>query len=193
MSNHVRKLVVVGDDGVGKTALISVFCNGVVYPDLPMNPNVNEVYIEVDNQSRRYTIWDGSVDWGIEARLRVLLYPSANVFLVCFSLEQPESLDNVIERWMPEIKHFCSPNLPVLLVGCKQDLRDNATSEGVVRNLISYKQGEKFALSINALCYLECSALNGVGVREVFLRAIEAANVDRVHQPSRPRSNCNVI
>ncbi|KAI5298930.1 hypothetical protein KEM55_002775, partial [Ascosphaera atra] len=34
------------------------------------------------------------------------------------------SLDNVQEKWIPEVLHFCA-GLPIILVGCKKDLRND--------------------------------------------------------------------
>lgn len=42
--------------------------------------------------------------------------------LLCFSINSPISLRNCRLMWYPEIRRFC-PNTPVLLVGCKNDLR----------------------------------------------------------------------
>jgi Rho-related BTB domain-containing protein 1/2 len=44
------------------------------------------------------------------------------VILICFSIANPNSLKNVKLVWYPEVRRFC-PNTPVLLVGCKNDLR----------------------------------------------------------------------
>ena len=63
--------------------------------------------------------WDADDNDG---RLRPLSYPDTNVLLLCFSISSPDSLENIPERWVQEIKHFC-PNVPVLLVGLKKDLR----------------------------------------------------------------------
>ena len=37
-------------------------------------------------------------------RLRLIAYPNTDVFLVCFSIINPDSYDNVREKWVPEIK-----------------------------------------------------------------------------------------
>ena len=38
---------------------------------------------------------------------------------MCFSIDSPDSLDNIPEKWTPEVKHFC-PNVPIILVGNKK-------------------------------------------------------------------------
>lgn len=57
-------------------------------------------------------------------RLRPLSYPQTDVFLVCYSVVNPASFDNVRAKWSPEIKHN-NPETPVVLVGTKLDLRED--------------------------------------------------------------------
>ena len=33
--------------------------------------------------------------------------------------DSPDSLENIPEKWTPEVKHFC-PNVPIILVGNKK-------------------------------------------------------------------------
>lgn len=47
---------------------------------------------------------------------------SSDVVLLCFSIANPTSLRNCKNVWYPEIRRFC-PNTPIVLVGCKNDLR----------------------------------------------------------------------
>jgi hypothetical protein len=64
------------------------------------------------------TLWDtaGQEDYD---RLRPLSYPDTDVILMCFSVDSPDSLENIPEKWTPEVKHFC-PNVPIILVGNKK-------------------------------------------------------------------------
>ena len=40
-----------------------------------------------------------------------------------------DSLENIPEKWTPEVKHFC-PNVPIILVGNKKvEVQDNAKTE----------------------------------------------------------------
>ncbi|KAF6774895.1 hypothetical protein AHF37_05509 [Paragonimus kellicotti] len=38
--------------------------------------------------------------------------------------ESTDSRDNILEKWYSEVKHFC-PNVPIILVGNKKDLRND--------------------------------------------------------------------
>lgn len=46
------------------------------------------------------------------------------------------SAENIPEKWTPEVKHFC-PNVPIILVGNKKDLRQD---EHTRRELAKMKQ-----------------------------------------------------
>jgi len=127
-------------------------------------------------------LWDtaGQEDYD---RLRPLSYPDTDVILMCFSIDSPDSLENIPEKWTPEVKHFC-PNVPIILVGNKKDLRNDPNT---IKELSKMKQepvkpeeGRAMAEKINAFAYLECSAKSKEGVREVFETATRAALQVRV-------------
>lgn len=48
----------------------------------------------------------------------------------------PSYPENIPEKWTPEVKHFC-PNVPIILVGNKKDLRND---EHTRRELAKMKQ-----------------------------------------------------
>ncbi|KAM6455602.1 rho-related GTP-binding protein RhoC isoform 1-T1 [Liasis olivaceus] len=173
-----KKLVIVGDGACGKTCLLIVFSKDQ-FPEVYV-PTVFENYIadiEVDGKQVELALWDtaGQEDYD---RLRPLSYPDTDVILMCFSIDSPDSLENIPEKWTPEVKHFC-PNVPIILVGNKKDLRND---EHTRRELVKMKQepvkpeeGRDMANRINAFGYLECSAKTKDGVREVFEMATRAA------------------
>lgn len=172
-----KKLVIVGDGACGKTCLLIVFSKDQ-FPEVYV-PTVFENYIadiEVDGKQVELALWDtaGQEDYD---RLRPLSYPDTDVILMCFSIDSPDSLENIPEKWTPEVKHFC-PNVPIILVGNKKDLRQD---EHTRRELAKMKQepvrseeGRDMANRISAFGYLECSAKTKEGVREVFEMATRA-------------------
>lgn len=97
---------------------------------------------------------------------------------MCFSIDSPDSLENIPEKWTPEVKHFC-PTVPIILVGNKKDLRydDNTRRElaGMKQEPVKFEDGRTMADKINAYAYMECSAKTKEGVRDVFDIATRAA------------------
>lgn len=57
-------------------------------------------------------------------RLRPLGYDGARVFLICFSVDSQQSLQNVKSKWLPEIQHH-APGVPFLLVGTNCERRSD--------------------------------------------------------------------
>ncbi|XP_018975742.2 rho-related GTP-binding protein RhoB-like [Cyprinus carpio] len=116
--------------------------------------------IEVDSKRVQLALWDtaGQEDYD---RLRPLSYPDTDVILMFFSVDSPDSLENIPEKWVPEVKHFC-PNVPIILVANKKDLRsdDNVRSElsRIKQEPVRTEDGRAMAARIGAHDYIECSA-----------------------------------
>ena len=56
--------------------------------------------------------------------LRALSYVNCDVFLLCFSVATPESLQQAHDKWLPELQRF-SPGTPLVLVATQIDRRDD--------------------------------------------------------------------
>jgi len=178
ISSIRKKLIIVGDGACGKTCLLMVFSKDH-FPEM-YAPTVFENYvadIEVDGKQVELVLWDtaGQEDYD---RLRPLSYPETDIILITFSIDSPDSLSNILQKWAPEVKHFC-PSVPIVLVGNKKDLRHDPTTLTELAKMkqepVKYEQGLLMAEKINAVKYLECSAKTKEGVREVFETATRAA------------------
>ena len=94
---------------------------------------------------------------------------------MCFSLVDPASFENVRFKWYPEVRHH-SPNVPIILVGLKLDLREDPETIEKLKEKrlapITYPQGLAMARDTGAVLYLECSALTQKGLKTVFDEAI---------------------
>ncbi|KAI4656608.1 uncharacterized protein J4E78_006497 [Alternaria triticimaculans] len=156
-------------------------------------PTIFENYIadfHVDGVDFKCTLWDtaGQSDFD---RVRPTSYAQTDIFCICFSIDYPDSLGNVKDKWFPEISQYKRKTDPVFLLGFKEDLRhdpktieelskQNLTpittkqvSAGNVASIcrmavLTSPQGEALAKSIGVLKYFECSSIRHQGTKEIF-------------------------
>jgi GTPase SAR1 family protein len=93
-------------------------------------------------------------------------------------MDSPDSLDNITDKWVPEVRHFC-PNVPVLLLGLKMDVREDEKVSAELaktnQKVITPEQGRQVADVIKAHDYIECSAKQNINVEKVFIEATRCA------------------
>ena len=125
-------------------------------------PTVFENYVHdifIDNVHVELSLWDTAGQEEFD-RLRSLSYDDTHAIMLCFSVDSPDSLENVESKWVGEIAENC-PGVNLVLVALKCDLRnadsgedgEEATGEHK-RPPIDYKQGLAVAEKIKALRYL---------------------------------------
>jgi len=169
------KCVVVGDGAVGKTCLLISYTTDAFpaeyIPTVFDNYTANVMY---DGKCVNLGLWDtaGQEDYD---RLRPLSYPQTDVFVVAYSVISPYSLDNVKAKWAPELHHHC-PEVPIILVGTKSDLRNEPGVLGVLaakgQHVVTPAEAQASAKEIGAVALMECSALTQAGLKAVFDEAI---------------------
>ncbi|KAM0246329.1 hypothetical protein ACHAP5_004802 [Fusarium lateritium] len=171
-----KKIVVVGDGGCGKTCLLISYSQGY-FPEKYV-PTVFENYITYPIHSPtgktvELALWDTAGQEEYD-RLRPLSYPETDLIFVCFAIDCPNSLDNVLDKWYPEVLHFC-PYTPLVLVGLKSDLRHKRTCIDMLKTQgltpVTAEQGMTVAKKMSAQ-YMECSSKEMTGVDEIFEQAI---------------------
>ncbi|PVV01822.1 hypothetical protein BB560_003747 [Smittium megazygosporum] len=188
-----KKVVIVGDGACGKTCLLLVFREGEFPESYEYIPTVFENWVadmNVGGKVVELELWDtaGQEDYD---RLRYLSYPDANCVLMCYSVDSPDSLENIEEKWINEVLHY-APGVPIILVALKTDLRtDPATVQALARHNQSpttTDQGRAVANRIGARVYLECSSKLKIGVAEVF---DQAAKISINQQTAVEDSSCS--
>lgn len=184
------KCVVVGDGAVGKTSLLISYTTNQFPEDYV--PTVFDNYsanVMVGDEKVTINLWDTAGQEEYD-RLRPLSYTQTDIFLICFSVVEPASFQNVKNKWMPEIRHHTPKDTKILLIGTKSDLRDDphALDELDEQGLkpVSQQEATQLAKSLDFVDYLECSAASQKGIREVFDCAIKAVIAPEEPQAEEP-------
>ncbi|PGH18445.1 GTP-binding protein rhoC [Helicocarpus griseus UAMH5409] len=177
--SYSKKFVVVGDGGCGKTCLLISYSQGY-FPEKYV-PTVFENYITQtlhapSGKTVELALWDTAGQEEYD-RLRPLSYPETDLLFVCFAIDCPVSLENVMDKWYPEVLHFC-PTTPLILIGLKSDLRNKRTCIDLLKTQgltpVTPEQGKAVAERMGAT-YVECSSKEMRGVDEVFELAVNTA------------------
>lgn len=180
-AHYNMKIVVVGDGGCGKTCLLVSYAQQK-FPEIYV-PTVFENYVTNVNCPNgkiiELALWDTAGQEEYE-RLRPLSYPDVDVLLVCFSLDNITSLQNVKDTWYPEVSHFC-PGIPIILVGTKSDLPSEIDPDLPIQ----------LATEINAIGYIQCSAKTMFNIRTVFNFALNHFQKQQELQDQMERSSRN--
>ncbi len=92
--------------------------------------------------------------------------------IIAFSVNSPESADNVVAKWVPEIRHHTGGQGPYILVGLQTDMRDDIV---VLKSLakqglapLTTVAGQRMAKEVGAKGYMECSSFTGEGVQKAL-------------------------
>jgi len=191
------KCVAVGDGAVGKTCMLISYSTDV-FP-IEYVPTVFDNYhanVMMDGTPISLSLWDtaGQEDYD---RLRPLSYPGTDVFIICYSTTSSTSLNNVLNKWLPEIRSHC-PSTPFILVGTKSDVRtskhdlEKARRAGRAFSFVDLDVAEKKGAELGATAVMECSAKTQMGLKTVFDMAIKTAMADR-KQPKKKRNKCSLF
>ena len=97
---YSKKFVVVGDGGCGKTCLLISYSQGY-FPEKYV-PTVFENYItqtthQPSGKTVELALWDTAGQEEYD-RLRPLSYPETDLLFVCFAIDCPNSLENVMDK-----------------------------------------------------------------------------------------------
>ena len=178
------KIVVVGDKKVGKTCLLLRYVTNTFPGDGDYVPVVLDdqfVIHTLDPETGEHVkLVDTTVrDHNYGSSLRPLCYPKTDVFIICFSLVNDTSRENVHAKWVPELRRYC-PDVPTIVVGTKHDLEKDTGTVG----------SGAWARELGAASYHECSSATGYCVSEVFDEAVRAA---LRHVPAKKKKKCLLI
>lgn len=154
------KIMVIGESKIGKTSLISRYCNnqfngGVYLSTIGIDFQIKNVVF--NNKNIRLQIWDTAG----QERYRGIAknyFQSSDGFVIVYDITSSESFEK-LDYWIEQIKVNSPENIKMVLFGNKSDISDERA--------ITKEEGEEYAKN-NNIKYFEVSAKEGTNVKEGF-------------------------
>jgi len=163
------KIVLAGDEGVGKTSLINRFVHGYFTGDYKATIGVN-IYAKqlvVDNYEVSLQIWDVAGQTSFRQFRQRFFSGTRGAFLV-FDLTVPKSLDNLHKSWIEDLQDIAG-QIPLILIGNKVDLKESV--------IVSHQDVNEFLTHhSNVKEHIITSALTGANVENAFYKLASLIN-----------------
>jgi len=159
MYDFLYKIVLIGDSGVGKSNLLSRFTRNQFNMESKMTIGVEFATrsIQTDGKTIKAQIWDTAGQEKFRA-ITSAYYRGAVGAIIVYDIAKHSTYENV-KMWLQELKNHADPNLVIMLVGNKSDLRH-------LRD-VQTEEAESLA-EVNQLSFIETSALDTTNVETAF-------------------------
>ncbi|KAL3428176.1 Rho-like small GTPase [Phlyctema vagabunda] len=114
-----------------------------------------------------------------------------HVVVLCYDISSRLSLINVQRTWVTETKRAfpSQTELPILLLGLKRDLRSEQDPNGIIYPQESYR----IAQEMRCDKYMECSAVTGELVPEVFEDICRTAAMTTTAKGGLSEGGCHIM
>jgi len=155
------KIVIVGDQGVGKSSILDRFVNGQFFPNRKTTVGFDcHPKLEViDERQYKVILWDTAGQERFNA-LKGLYYKAALGAVIVFDITKSSTFESVASRWVTDVKQKTDTDVKILLVGNKRDNSHNAE--------VDESLAKQFAIDNKFCKYFTTSALNNENIRESF-------------------------
>ncbi|KAF5756409.1 Ras-related protein YPT3 [Helianthus annuus] len=161
--DYLFKLVLIGDSGVGKSNLLSRFTRNEFNLETKSTIGVEFATrsLNVDGKVIKAQIWDTAGQERYRA-ITSAYYRGAVGALLVYDVTRHATFES-IERWLKELRDHTDPNIVVMLIGNKSDLRHLLA--------VSTEDGKALAEK-ESLYFMETSALEATNVENAFSEVI---------------------
>ncbi|MFX1236653.1 MAG: GTP-binding protein [Promethearchaeota archaeon] len=157
--NFILKIIVIGEPATGKTSLVKKYISGHFSQDyrasIGTNMYIKKVKLDSGDDAK-IQLWDiaGQEKW---IKMRHVYYRGAQGALVLGDLTREKSFYQIESFWREDLLKYC-PNIPIILIGNKNDLKMETTKEKV----------ESVGKKLGAVSVIYTSAKTGDNVKQAF-------------------------
>ncbi|CAO2598957.1 Ras-related protein Rab-13, partial [Lemmus lemmus] len=157
--DHLFKLLLIGDSGVGKTCLIIRFAednfNSTYISTIGIDFKIRTV--EIEGKRIKLQVWDTAGQERFKT-ITTAYYRGAMGIILVYDITDEKSFEN-IQNWMKSIKENASAGVERLLLGNKCDME--------AKRKVQKEQADKLARE-HGIRFFETSAKSSMNVDEAF-------------------------
>ena len=162
--DFMAKVIIIGDSGIGKTVLITRFCQSTFKESYVATIGVDFKIKTMNVGNRRYKmqIWDTAGQERFK-NITQTYYKGAAGIILTYSIVDRNSFQN-IDRWINQIDSNAPADVSKVLLATKSDLN--------YERQVQTEQGEQLAKK-HGMRFLEVSAKSGYNVQQGFELLVE--------------------
>jgi len=175
--DHLFKILIVGDEGVGKTSLLYRFGDDTYtdsagaslfhYTDHKIRT------IDLDGKTIKLQVWDCPKPSGSFDNKKWM--SNVDAYIVTFDLSNRESFESIKTEWKCALDRHGKSGASIMIVDCKADIGERA---------VSYEEVRAYCKA-NSLSYMETSAKTGANVENAFNNlAIKCLVEEQLRRPA---------
>ena len=162
MSNEeeIIKIILIGDEGVGKTSIISRYKNDTSIENMETSLGASFCgkKIQIGDKTVLINIWDTAGQEKYHS-ISISFYRDAKIVCLVYDITNQDSYVNLKEKWLKDVQNYGEKNTILAVVGNKSDL--------YLKEQVNEEEAEKFADEKNAI-FMLTSAQSGVGINKLF-------------------------
>eukprot|EP01102_Stenamoeba_stenopodia_P010227 TRINITY_DN3062_c0_g1_i1.p1 TRINITY_DN3062_c0_g1~~TRINITY_DN3062_c0_g1_i1.p1 ORF type:complete len:204 (+),score=45.76 TRINITY_DN3062_c0_g1_i1:451-1062(+) len=162
--DHLFKLLIIGDSGVGKSSILLRFTEDDFEEDQPCTIGVDFKVKMMDfaNKKLNLTIWDTAGQEKFRS-LTSSYYRGTQGIILVYDVTNRQSFEH-LDLWLGEIDMYTTnEDVVKLLVGNKIDRPDRDVTKS---------EGAEYARS-KAMVFIECSAKTRLGIQQAFEELVQ--------------------
>ncbi|KAF6011733.1 Rab GTPase ypt6 [Brettanomyces bruxellensis] len=177
------KIVFLGDQGVGKTSLITRFMYDTFDSHYAATIGIDFLSktMYLDDKTIRLQLWDTAG----QERFRSLI-PSyirdSNVAIVVYDITNRDSFNDV-QKWLDYIREERGKDVLIILVGNKSDLKDK---------VVTSDEAEELSKKLGCNLFIETSSKNGYNVKKLFKKVAKMLP-ELKNEPTEQETNGNNV
>ncbi|MFX0182035.1 MAG: Rab family GTPase [Candidatus Hodarchaeota archaeon] len=160
------KICLVGDGGVGKTAILQRFL-GAGFRNtyqLTIGAEIAVHSMVIDDQTIKFQIWDLAGQSRFEF-VRPIFYKGSHAVIMVFDRTRQDTLIN-LWSWRKEVLTNVGHEIPIILLGNKSDLEDKSRIDK--ETVLNFIKEFRRQFSISEIPFFNTSAQSGLNITESF-------------------------